>query len=206
MLLVIFASLPSLPRAAKKSEASMNRSKLPIEYLLTSSQAGLEGFELGRLDKIAHLRKQLRSLVDQWVQAEIEAELARWLLDCQRAQESSARALSPEIPFPLPGAGIAAAFLPLAGTALPSAPPSRTSSASRKQLAAISAGAGSALAPRSARRRPQQQERAQTQQREREHPPEHPRTLRRGIPSRRAPRAAGYASAARRRSSSGADC
>jgi len=144
----------------------MSHSKLPIEYLLASSQAGLEGFELGRLDKISHLRKQLRSLVDQWVQAEIEAELARWLLECQRAQESATHARSPETPFPLPGAGIAAAFLPLAGTGLAAALPSRNSPASRKQLAAKSAGVGAPLAPRDARLRPRQQERARLQQHE----------------------------------------
>lgn len=140
----------------------MNHSKLPLEYLLTSSQAGLEGFELGRLDKIAHLRKQLRGLVDQWVEAEIEAELARWLLECQRAQEAATGSQSREISFPLPGAAIAAAFLPLAGTGLAAAPPSHASSASRKRFAAKSAGVGSALAPRNARLHPRQQVRPRT--------------------------------------------
>lgn len=145
----------------------MNHSKLPLEYLLTSSQAGLEGFELGRLDKIAHLRKQLRGLVDQWVEAEIEAELARWLLECQRAQEAATGSQSREISFPLPGAAIAAAFLPLAGTGLAAAPPSHASSASRKRFAAKSAGVGSALAPRNAQLHPRQQVRPRTCQRQR---------------------------------------
>ena len=64
----------------------MDTAKLPLEYLLTSSQSGLEGFELGRLNQIANLRKELRDLVDEWVQAEIEAELARWLLESRRAR------------------------------------------------------------------------------------------------------------------------
>ena len=136
----------------------MNREKLPLEYLLTSSQAGLEGFELGRLDKISHLRKQLRSLVDQWVQAEIEAELARWLLECQRAQQSAAGSRSPEPSFPLPGATLAAAFLPLPGTYSALALPARSSRASRKRLSANSAAARPPLAPRNARLRQQEDE------------------------------------------------
>jgi hypothetical protein len=130
----------------------MDNAKLPLDYLLTSSQAGLEGFELGRLNQIANLRKELREIVDLWVQAEIEAELARWLLESRRAQESAAPGSpAPEISLPRPGAAIAAAFLPLvAASSAPQLP---------AQFAAVSPerpAAKAAFAPRNARARQRQ--------------------------------------------------
>ena len=52
----------------------------PFEYLVSSSQASLESFELARLNAVANLRKEFRQLVDEWIEAEIEARMARWVL------------------------------------------------------------------------------------------------------------------------------
>ena len=67
----------------------------PLEYLITSSNTSLESFELSRLNAVANLRKEIRQIVDAWVQAEIEARIARWVLECRR---SDAAASQPEVP------------------------------------------------------------------------------------------------------------
>ncbi|HTP44650.1 MAG TPA: hypothetical protein VMJ13_08795, partial [Candidatus Acidoferrum sp.] len=51
----------------------------PFQYLLQCSQMSLEDFELARLDRAASLRKQLRDIAEEWVEAEVEAQLARWV-------------------------------------------------------------------------------------------------------------------------------
>lgn len=58
----------------------------PLEYLVTSSEAALETFELSRLNRSANLRKELRDVVEEWIEAEIQSRLARWILDCRRTQ------------------------------------------------------------------------------------------------------------------------
>jgi hypothetical protein len=47
----------------------------------------LEDFELARLDRVANLRKQLRDIAEEWIEAEVEAQLAHW------ARESRWRSL-----------------------------------------------------------------------------------------------------------------
>jgi hypothetical protein len=61
----------------------------PLEYLVTSSQAGLENFELVRLNTIANLRKELGDLVEEWIEAETQSRLARWILECRRTQDAA---------------------------------------------------------------------------------------------------------------------
>jgi len=50
-----------------------------FQYLLDCSQMSLEDFELARLDRAASLRKQLRDIAEEWIEAEVEAQLARWV-------------------------------------------------------------------------------------------------------------------------------
>jgi hypothetical protein len=52
----------------------------PFEYLLTSSSASIESFHLSRLNAVANLRKELHELFEEWVEAEVQARLAQWLL------------------------------------------------------------------------------------------------------------------------------
>ena len=61
----------------------------PLEYLITCSQSSLEGFELARLGQVAQLRAELRSLHEEWIEAEIAARLARFLLEGRRAGAQS---------------------------------------------------------------------------------------------------------------------
>jgi len=64
----------------------MSENPLPLEYLVTSSQSAVESFELSRLNRVSNLRKEIREVVDEWIAAEAEAQIARWILDCRRAQ------------------------------------------------------------------------------------------------------------------------
>lgn len=53
----------------------------PLDFLLVCSGMSLRDFELGRLNQIANIRKQLHAIEDQLRQVQAEAELARWLLE-----------------------------------------------------------------------------------------------------------------------------
>jgi len=66
----------------------MSDTNPPLDYLATCSKPSLEAFELGRLNRAANLRKELRDILEEWIQAEGEARLARWLLEGRRAQDS----------------------------------------------------------------------------------------------------------------------
>jgi hypothetical protein len=74
----------------------MSESKPVFDYLQTCSQQSLESFELSRLSQVANLRKELRDVVAEWVEAEVQARLARWLLERWRTREQVL------IPFPDP--------------------------------------------------------------------------------------------------------
>ena len=75
-----------------------------LHYLLHCSSASLEAFELGRLNRIANLGKELDDLVEEWIEAEVEARLSRWILDMRRDPSSMrSRTLDsrqPVLPFP----------------------------------------------------------------------------------------------------------
>ncbi len=62
----------------------------PLEYLISSSEESLESFELSRLSHVANLRKELRMVLDEFVEAEIQARIARWILEGRRAQDHDA--------------------------------------------------------------------------------------------------------------------
>src|SRR6202050_1585373 len=77
----------SLPLSGEsRQEAFLMGIASPLEYLLTSSEAALETFELARLNKSANLRKELRDVVEEWIEAEIQSRLARWILDSRRTR------------------------------------------------------------------------------------------------------------------------
>lgn len=68
----------------------MSSTQLPLEYLVTSSENCLEGFELARLNQISNLRKEFSEIFDDLVEAETAARLARWMLEGRRSQGQSA--------------------------------------------------------------------------------------------------------------------
>lgn len=53
----------------------------PWEYLRTASMNTLQTFELSRLNHAANIRKELMTMVDQWLEESASAMVARWLLD-----------------------------------------------------------------------------------------------------------------------------
>lgn len=63
----------------------MSDSQPPLDFFLTSSATGLQSFELSRMNRAANLRKELRQVMEEWIQAEVNARVARWVLESRRA-------------------------------------------------------------------------------------------------------------------------
>lgn len=53
----------------------------PWEFLLSASRNSLQSFELSRLAHASNLRKEITALIDQWMEENAAAMLARWLLE-----------------------------------------------------------------------------------------------------------------------------
>ncbi|HEY4742028.1 MAG TPA: hypothetical protein VIH76_15635 [Candidatus Acidoferrales bacterium] len=62
----------------------MGDAKVPLHFIGTCSQTSLQSYELARLDAAARLRRKLQEVTDEWIEAEIEARLARWALERRR--------------------------------------------------------------------------------------------------------------------------
>ena len=110
----------------------MRVSRPAIGYLVTSSKAGLESFELMRLSRVANLRKELRDVVKDWVESEVEARIARFILEERRAQDGDRAAIgSQNVRQGTKG------FLPAPGL-LPAADIEMFSASAREELVASS--------------------------------------------------------------------
>jgi len=59
----------------------------PWEFLLSASRTSLQSYELSRLSHAANLRKEIGALLDQWLEENACAMLARWLME-QRERPS----------------------------------------------------------------------------------------------------------------------
>src|SRR5271163_2106996 len=55
----------------------MGLAPLPPGYILSSSDATLESLELSRLNAVSNLRKELHQVVEEWIEAEVQARVAR---------------------------------------------------------------------------------------------------------------------------------
>ena len=53
----------------------------PWEFLLSASRNSLQSYELSRLAHAANLRKEIGALLDQWMEENACAMLARWLIE-----------------------------------------------------------------------------------------------------------------------------
>lgn len=62
----------------------MGDARSALEYLAACSDMTLESFLISRMSRSANLRKQMRTLVDQWMEAEVGAELAGCVLEYRR--------------------------------------------------------------------------------------------------------------------------
>ena len=61
------------------------RTQPPWEFLITASRNTLQSYELSRLGHASNLRKEIGELLDQWLEENTSAMLARWLIN-QRLQ------------------------------------------------------------------------------------------------------------------------
>ena len=86
----------------------MKTTKSMLDYLARCSQTSLESFELARLNDLANLRKQMIEVIDEWVETDIQARIAEWILLSRRQQaalrtspQGVRRIRSKQIPLPL---------------------------------------------------------------------------------------------------------
>jgi hypothetical protein len=75
----------------------------PWEFLLSASRNSLQSYELSRLSHAANLRKEIGALLDQWIEENACAMLARLLIQ-QRERPSRALESAPAEEV-LPGNG-----------------------------------------------------------------------------------------------------
>ena len=76
------------------------------DYLQAASNASLESYELSRLNHAANLRREISTLIDQWIDETVQARLARRILDERALKRCSLRCapLEPQrqLPFEVP--------------------------------------------------------------------------------------------------------
>lgn len=61
----------------------------PWEFLLSASRNSLQSYELSRLAHAANLRKEIGALLDQWLEENACAMLARWLIEQRQRRPRS---------------------------------------------------------------------------------------------------------------------
>jgi len=61
--------------------SSKFHTQAPWEFLLSASRTTLQSYELSRLAHSANLRKEIGELLDQYLEENSSAMLARWLID-----------------------------------------------------------------------------------------------------------------------------
>lgn len=74
----------------------------PWEFLLSASRNSLQSYELSRLSHAANLRKEIGALLDQWLEENACAMVARWLIE-QRERPARAPERAPAEQVPPPG-------------------------------------------------------------------------------------------------------
>ncbi len=60
---------------------STQKTQPPWEFLFSASPFTLHSYELSRLNHAANLRKEMGRLLDQWLEENACAMLARWLIE-----------------------------------------------------------------------------------------------------------------------------
>ncbi len=88
--------------------------KFPWDYFRNASLRSLESFELTRLSHAANLRKEIVSLVDEWMEESARAMLARWMREHWSQLRGPDASVEPTLDLepesvPKPSAALAAA-------------------------------------------------------------------------------------------------
>ena len=87
-----------------------HKTQPPWEFLLSASRHSLQSFELSRLSHAANLRKEIGALLDEWMEENSAAMLARLLMD-QRERPQPAQETRPAgEPLPQSGPGVSDNF------------------------------------------------------------------------------------------------
>jgi hypothetical protein len=60
---------------------TVHETQPPWEFLLSASRTALQSYELSRLSHAANLRREIGALLDQWIEENSAAMLARWLME-----------------------------------------------------------------------------------------------------------------------------
>jgi hypothetical protein len=79
----------------------MGVSRPPLEYLATASKVALESFELARLNEASNYRKEVQQILQGWIDTEVDARLARWILESKQAQARDGLQAAMAQPVPL---------------------------------------------------------------------------------------------------------
>jgi len=75
----------------------MRETSSPLEYLFLSSEAALESIHLSGLNRGANLRKQLREILQAWIESEVQARVAMRLRDGRRPHGPRRHAPAPAL-------------------------------------------------------------------------------------------------------------
>ena len=79
----------------------MGVTRPPLEYLATCSKIALESFELSRLNEASNYRKEVQQILQGWIDTEVDARLARWILESKQAQARDGLQAAMAQPVPL---------------------------------------------------------------------------------------------------------
>jgi hypothetical protein len=80
----------------------MGASRPPLDYLTTCSQTPLESVELSLLNLAANPREEFLEILDEWIESEVDARLARSILEWRRntRERLPPRATNPPPTYP----------------------------------------------------------------------------------------------------------
>src|SRR5277367_4058207 len=76
--MITSSSCPACPH--RRIPVTRYHPQPPWEFLLTASRNSLQSYELTRLSHAANLRKEITALMDQWLEENSSAAVARWLI------------------------------------------------------------------------------------------------------------------------------
>ena len=90
----------------------MSATRPSLDYLASCSEMSLESVELSRLNVAANLRKEFHEILEEWIDSEADARLARTLLEWRRAHDAGANLPCRSADKPAHFEQLAIAFLP----------------------------------------------------------------------------------------------